>query len=76
MKYEVGVVSNQGVVTMMFKEALRVWRTWRFAKRNGLPADKWYGVYQAGTEIVMVTCGPLPGAQQRAEKICDLLSTS
>lgn len=73
MQYEVGVVRGN-VVAMMFKQALSVWRTYRFARRQGLPADEWFGVYEKGGEIVFANCGPLPGAHERASKICDALS--
>lgn len=72
MKYEVGVVRG-GLLWRLASECLSVWRTWRFAKQNGLDPTKWYGVYEAGTEIRIANCGPLPGAHERASKIADAL---
>ncbi len=72
MRYEVGV-RRASVVTMMYRAAADVWNTWRFARAKGLPANEWFGVYEAGTNNVMAACGPLPGAHERADKICRML---
>lgn len=72
MRYEVGVVRGN-VLVMMAKQALSVWRTYRFAKAKGVDARAWYGVYEKGGEIVFANCGPLPGAHERASKICKAL---
>lgn len=72
MKFEVGVVKG-GLIRRMASECLSIWRTWRFAKRNGFDPTAWYGVYEAGTEIRVANCGPLPGAFERARKIVTAL---
>lgn len=72
-KYEVGVVRGN-LISIIYNEVLRVIRTWRYAKSQGFKIDGWYGVYEAGTNIVIANCGPLPTAQQRAEIICEALN--
>jgi hypothetical protein len=71
-KYEVGVVTAHPIV-MMWRAAMGIWRTWMYARSIGIPATHWYGVYEAGSEVVMAHCGALPGAQQRATRIAKML---
>jgi hypothetical protein len=71
--YEVGVIRCHPLV-MMWKSCVTILRTWRYARRHGMPCRNWYGVYEKGSEVVLVSCGPLPGAHMRASRIVDILS--
>jgi hypothetical protein len=72
MKYEAGVVTAHPI-TMMWRAAAGVWRTWMYARSLGLPCNRWHGVYEADSEVVMAHCGALPGAQDRAARIAKML---
>lgn len=71
MQYEVGVVEAHPL-TMMWRAAQSVWRTWRFARAQGLPCNKWYGVYEKGSEVAIAHFGPLPGAEGNARRFSEL----
>lgn len=70
--FEVGVVTAHPVV-FAWRQVKSVIRTWLFARKNGLPANKWYGVYQSGTEIVVAQVGCLPGAEMKSKMIVSAL---
>lgn len=74
MKAEVGVVVVHPIV-YAWRHIKTVWRTWRFAKSQGLSCNRWYGVYIAGTEIVLAQVGCLPGAEDRAKAIAESLNS-
>jgi hypothetical protein len=75
VKYETGFIEAHPLA-MMWIEVRRVWRTWMFARSQGVPCTFWYGVYREGTEIVIANCGPLPGAKECAEKITALQNST
>lgn len=74
MKVEVGVVTGPPLI-IACKQFISVIRTWRYAKKRGIPFAKWYGVYELGTEHVIAHTGCLPGAEERAEKIAVLINS-
>jgi hypothetical protein len=76
-----GKIADVGVVTahpiyMAYKLVLSVFRTWRYASKLGLPCNKWYGVYEAGTEVVLAHTGCLPGADDRARQLAKAINTN
>ena len=75
MRSEVGVIYG-GPVSQAWKQVKTIFRTWAFCRKNKLSCNKWYGVYVEGTEDVLATVGPLPGAKERAEKIAKTLNSS
>ena len=72
---EVGVVTAHPL-SMAYKAVLTILKTWRYAKKRGLPTNKWYGVYEAKSEILLAQCGCLPGAETRARQISVALNTT
>lgn len=64
---EVGIVTAHPVV-YAWRMLLTIWRTWRYARKNGLVTNRWYGVYERGTENVVAHFGCMPGAEVRARK--------
>lgn len=73
MTYETGVVKAHPI-SIMAREVMRIWRTWMHCRAHGYPCNQWYGVYEAGSEVVLVNCGPLPGALSRADEITATLN--
>lgn len=72
--YETGVITAHPI-KYCWKMIKTIWATWRYARKHGLPADKWYGVYIAGTECIVAHTGCMPGALNRAAEITVLLNT-
>lgn len=69
MTYEIGVVTS-GPLKAAWLEVLRVFRSYRYMKKQGWqPNDKWYGVYEKGSEVVVASCGNGPMAKQTCELI-------
>lgn len=64
-EFEVGVVTAHPL-TAMWKQVKTIWKTWRHAKRFGLPCNQWFGVYGKGNELKYAEMGSLPGAEDRA----------
>lgn len=73
--FEVGVVQGN-VLTMAWKALNTIFRTWWFARKNGLPRDKWYGVYYKGSEIKLAEFGCLPAAENNARLFVQALYAS
>ena len=73
MKFEVGVVEASPLV-FAWRQVKGIFRTWRHSRKYGLPANKWYGVYEAGTETVAAQCGCSASALLRAELACAALN--
>lgn len=70
---EVGVFTAHPL-HMAYKAVLSILRTWVYARKLGLPCNKWYGVYETGTEIVLAQVGCLPGAEERARRCADIIN--
>jgi hypothetical protein len=74
-EFEVGYAKGN-VISMAGKAVKTVFRTWWFAKRCGVPRDKWYGVYYKGTEIKIAEFGCLPSAEDNARLFVEALYAS
>jgi hypothetical protein len=70
---EVGVVEC-GPFTMAIGNALAIFRSWREAKKKGLPCNKWYGVYIAGSDEIVAQMGPFPDSPKIAEILTDAIN--
>lgn len=57
-----------------YKMVRTILATWWYARKQGVPANKWYGVYIAGTELVVAHTGAMPGALNRAAAITEMLN--
>lgn len=71
MELEVGYVEKHPIA-YAWQMVKTIWRTWRYARAQGVPCDKWYGAYAKGTEIVIAHFGPLPGAHENASRFVDV----
>jgi len=67
---EVGVVRAHPLV-MMYKHCKTVFKTWMFARKHNIPADEWYGVYEAGTETVIAHMGCTALSKGFAQRLTD-----
>lgn len=70
---EVGVITAHPL-RMIYKMAVSILSTWRYARSLGLPTNKWYGVYLRESEIILAQVGCLPGAEARARRFCESLN--
>lgn len=70
---EVGVITAHPL-HMAYKSVLSILRTWRYAHKLGLPTNKWYGVYELKSEIVLAQMGCLPRAEARARCLSNMLN--
>ena len=73
MKTEPGVVTAHPIIYAA-KMLQTIFRTWMFCRKRGWPCNKWYGVYEAGTENLLAGMGPGPGSEARAYKVAKALS--
>lgn len=67
MELELGSV-RKGPIAYAWGMLKTIWRTWRFARANGLPCNEWFGAYEKGTENVIAHFGPLPSAEANASR--------
>ena len=67
---EVGVVKAHPL-KMMYKHCKTVFKTWMFARKHNIPANEWYGVYEAGTETVIAHMGCTSLAKGFAQRLTD-----
>ncbi len=72
-KYELGVVTAHPLV-YLWKQMKTILKTWAWCRQNGFPANKWYGVYEIGTEIVAAQTGCTGSADYLAKMITLLLN--
>lgn len=72
-QYEVGAVTAHPVV-FAWRQVKGIIRTWLWARKNGHPFNRWYGVYHKGTELVAAQMGCLPDAEQKARVLTDALN--
>lgn len=70
---EAGVVRG-GPISQIVKQSKSILRTWLFCRKHGIPCDEWYGVYVAGSEDLLATIGPMPGAKERAVRVANALN--
>jgi hypothetical protein len=75
MVAEVGVITAHPLY-MAYKMACSILKTWRYASKLGLPANKWYGVYEPGSEMVLAQMGCSPGAEARAIRLANDMNHS
>ena len=73
-QFETGVITAHPIVYCC-KMMRTILATWWYARKQGVPTNKWYGVYVAGTEMVIAHTGAMPGALDRAAAITELLNT-
>lgn len=67
-EFEIGVIEGN-VISIAWRAVKTVFRTWWFCRKNGLPHNKWYGVYRKGTELKIAEMGCLPAAKYNAEML-------
>jgi len=72
MKTEVGVVIGHPI-KQMWLQVKTILKTWVYCRKYRLSCNRWYGVYETGTENILVQVGCVPGAEDRARKIASLL---
>jgi hypothetical protein len=73
MKAEIGVVTAHPIIYAL-KQVLTIFKTWHYCKKNNMPCNKWYAVYEEGTEDIIAIVGPLNGAVERASLIANALN--
>lgn len=68
-KCDLGRVHHATLAHALWAAAKQTYRTWRYARSIGADPTVWWGVYEAGTEHVLASTGPLPDAELRARRI-------
>jgi len=62
---EVGFVEMHPLI-YAWMQVLTILKTWRYLRKLGLPVNKWYGVYECGTDKIIALTGCTPQSHHYA----------
>lgn len=76
VELDIGFAVHKTLIAALWASTKRTIRTWRYARSVGADPTRWWGVYEAGSDVCLASTGPLPGAEERARLIASKLEQS
>ena len=70
---EVGFVTAHPIA-MAWKQIKTIFKTWMYCRRWKIPCTTWWGVYEKDSENILALTGCLPGSEQRATHLSNVLN--